>query len=178
MTIPKYARIEFERRFLVDTQAEWRNGIEPYSKRLEDRYLSCGRLRLRRMQDSDTGKVTFKLTKKYESDSPFAQPIVTTLLSEPEFKAFSTLAGFALTKTRHYHEWNGVIFSIDVFEGELSGLVLCETEQADSLDQLRAIRFPNYARWEVTENQFFTGGQLCRAARTQMIHEVNAAAQQ
>ena len=43
MDVPKYARIEYERRFLVDPSADWRRTAKPYSKLLEDRYLDCGR---------------------------------------------------------------------------------------------------------------------------------------
>jgi len=53
------------------------------------------------------------------------------------------------------------VFSVDVFEGALEGLVLCETEAADA-ESLRALVFPDFARWEVTENPLFRGGALCR----------------
>ena len=172
MNVPTYARIEYERRFLVAPDSGWRAGLKPYTKPLVDRYLSCGRLRLRRLEDSDTGRVAFKLTKKYESDSMFARPVVSTWLSELEFESLCQLDGFGLSKTRHYHEWNGVVFSIDVFEGELRGLILCETEEAGSIDELRAVRFPDYARWEVTEDEFFTGGRLCRSSRDELNLEI------
>ncbi|HWF10471.1 MAG TPA: hypothetical protein VG297_18515 [Bryobacteraceae bacterium] len=67
LTLPKYSRAEYERRFLVDANAAWREHIKPYSKLLNDRYLECGRLRLLRIEDSDTGRVAVKLTKKYEA---------------------------------------------------------------------------------------------------------------
>ena len=176
MTVPKYTRIEYERRFLVDIDSDWRSDLEPYSKRLDDRYLACGRLRLRWLEDTDTGRVAYKFTKKYESDSPLAQPVVNTWLSQPEFEALSGLDGFTLSKTRHYQTWNGIVFSIDVFHGGLDGLVLCESEQADSLDALRAIQFPEYAKWEVTANPFFTGGHRCRVSgdevRSSVAHVV------
>ena len=131
--------------------------LKPYTKRLVDRYLSCGRLRLRRLEDSNTGRVAFKLAKKYESDSMFAQPVVSTWLFELEFESLCQLDGFGLSKTRFYHKWNGVVFSIDVFEGELLGLNLCETEQAVSIDELRAIRFPDYARMGGHGGRIFDG---------------------
>ena len=159
---PKYTRIEYERRFLVDTTLDWQSGVRPYSKLLEDRYLACGRLRLRRMEDSDTGLVVFKLTKKFDSDSLFSQPVVSVWLSAPEYDALAMLPNYALSKRRYYNECDGAVFSIDVFHGKLNGLVICETE-CESLDALRATSFPLYARWEVTEDSFFTGGSLSRA---------------
>lgn len=167
MTVPKYARIEYERRFLVDPTLGWQRNVKPYSKLFEDRYLACGRLRLRRLEDSDTGRVAFKLTKKFESDSMFAQPVVSVWLSLPEYEALARLPGCGLTKRRYYEECDGLVFSIDVFHGELDGLILCETE-SESLDALCAACFPQYARWDVTEDRFFTGGSLCRAARSQV----------
>ena len=162
MTIPKYARIEYERRFLVDPAFDWRRGTKSYSKLIEDRYLACGRLRVRRLEDSDTGRVAYKLTKKYESDSVFAQPIVSVGLSVAEYETLASLPGHDLSKRRFYNECDGLVFSVDVFLGKLEGLILCETE-SESLDALHAARFPEYARWEVTTDPFFTGGSLCRA---------------
>jgi hypothetical protein len=49
-----------------------------------------------------------------------------------------------------------------VFHGKLDGLILCETE-SESIEALQAVRFPDNARWEVTEDRFFTGASLCRA---------------
>ena len=57
-----YTRLEFERKFLVDASRLDFGRLEKYSKLLEDRYFECGRLRLRRQTDSDTGLVKFKLT--------------------------------------------------------------------------------------------------------------------
>lgn len=167
MDSPKYTRIEYERRFLIDPGSPWQQGVKPYAKLFHDRYLSCGRLRVRRLEDSDTGRVAFKLTKKFESDSKFAAPVVSVWLSFAEYEALATLPGHALSKTRHYHEYEGSVFSIDVFHGELTGLILCETETT-ALDALHATRFPSYARWEVTEDPFFTGGSLCCIERAQM----------
>ena len=173
MPDPKYSRIEFERRFLVDPDAGWQRTAKPYSKLLEDRYLDCGRLRIRRLEDSDTGRVAFKLTKKFESDSMFAQPIVSTWLSVTEYEALRSLPGRDLSKRRCCDEYCGVVFAIDVFHGNLEGLILCEAE-CESFDALQAVRFPDYARWEVTEDRFFTGGSLCRAEWPQIEAAISA----
>jgi len=167
VSAPKYVRLEHERRFLVDPDSAWRLPLKPYSKQIEDRYLACGRLRLRRALDSETGRVTFKLTKKFESPSSFSQPIVGVELSLAEYQALASLPGHDLSKTRHYDELDGRVFSVDVFRGRLAGLILCETE-ADTVETLHAIRFPLYAGWEVTEERSFTGGSLCRADRQEI----------
>ncbi|HEX3527818.1 MAG TPA: hypothetical protein VH988_12205 [Thermoanaerobaculia bacterium] len=163
----KYTRVEYERRFLVPPEADWRSAVEPYSKTFEDKYLRHSRLRLRILTDSDTGRRIIKLTKKSESDSPYFQTISRILLSTREYELLDALEGDRLRKTRHYHIDHGRAFSIDVFEGELDGLILCETE-AEGLAELMSIQPPPYARREVTTDPFFTGGNLCRASRSDL----------
>jgi CYTH domain-containing protein len=64
------------------------------------------------------------------------------------------------------------VFSIDVFEGVLDGLILCETE-AEGLEELMSIQPPAYARKEVTEDPFFTGGNLCRTTRVEVLRKLS-----
>jgi len=168
----KYTRVEYERRFLVSPKADWRSVVEPYSKTFEDKYLQPGRLRLRILTDSDTGRRLIKLTKKYESESPYFQTIGRILLSPDEFALFDALPGYRLQKTRYYHLDRGRVFSIDVFEDELDGLVLCEAE-AEGFEELMSIQPPAYARHEVTEDPFFTGGILCQATRAQLLQKLS-----
>jgi CYTH domain-containing protein len=169
----KYTRLEYERRFLVSPQADWRRAVEPYSKTFEDLYLRPGRLRLRILTDSDTGRRLIKLNKKFDSDSPYFRKISRILLSPEEHELFATLPGDRLEKTRHYHLDRGRVFSIDVFTGELDGLVLCETE-ADGLEELLSIQPPAYASHEVTKDPFFTGGNLCRTSRAELLRKLAA----
>ncbi|HEV7507492.1 MAG TPA: hypothetical protein VGS07_21585 [Thermoanaerobaculia bacterium] len=169
----KYTRVEYERRFLVSPQADWRSAAEPYSKTFEDKYLQSSRLRLRILTDSDSGRRLIKLTKKFASDSPYFQKIGRILLSPGEYELFDALPGDRLRKTRHYHTHRDRVFSIDVFEGELDGLILCETE-AEGLEELMSIQPPAYVRHEVTEDPFFTGGNLCRTIRDELLRKLSA----
>jgi CYTH domain-containing protein len=167
----KYTRIEYERRFLVSPQSDWRTAVQPYSKIFQDKYLRQGRLRLRIQTDTDTGRRLIKLTKKFESESSYFQRIGRILLSSSEHDLLAALEGDPLRKTRHYyldhHLDRGRVFSIDVFEGELDGLILCETE-ADGLEELMSIQAPAFVGPEVTEDLFFTGGNLCRTTRVEL----------
>ena len=167
----KYTRIEHERRFLVSPRADWRSLVESYSKTFEDKYLRDTRLRLRILTDSDTGRRLLKLTKKAESASPYFQTISRILLSPSEHALFDSLPGYRLRKVRYYHYDRGQVFSIDVFEGELEGLTLCEAE-AEGLDELMAIEPPVYVEREVTEDPFFTGGHLCRMTRADLLRKL------
>ena len=67
--LPKYALWEIERRFLVDPAKL--PALDPASeRRIEDLYLDGGRLRLRAVTWTVSGRREFKLCKKYERDDP------------------------------------------------------------------------------------------------------------
>ena len=157
----KYTRVEYERRFLVSPGAEWRTLVEPYSKTYEDKYLRGTRLRLRVLTDSDSGRRVLKLNKKHESISPYFRMVSRILLSPGEYEMVDTLDGDRIKKTRYYHRSLGRVFSIDVFDGELAGLVICETEAGDQTELMLA-KPPAYTKLEVTADPFFDGGNLCR----------------
>jgi hypothetical protein len=97
----KYTRVEYERRFLVSPSSDWRSAVEAYSKTFEDNYLRGTRLRLRILTDSDTGRRVIKLTKKFESPSPYFRTISRILLSRGEYALLNGLEGDRLTKTRY-----------------------------------------------------------------------------
>src|SRR5262245_41122057 len=164
----KYTRVEYERRFLVTPRTDWKIAVESYSKTFEDKYLRDARLRLRILTDSDTGRRVIKLNKKFESSSPYFQTVGRILLSPREYELLEGLDGDRLKKVRYYHNYLGRVFSVDVFEGELEGLVLCETE-GEGLDDLMSAQPPSYAAHEVTDNLFFTGGNLSRTTRAELV---------
>lgn len=183
MNPPRYSRLEHERRFLVAPDHLEFLQQKPFSRRFDDRYLRCGRLRLRTMTNSDDGVTTYKLTKKYAYEHPDAPPIVSVWLTADEHAALHRLDGDDLTKTRWYDDYGGHTFSVDVFAGSLAGLVICEVEAA-SADALRTIVFPAYAAIEVSDDPFFTGGQLvvadpstvrARLVALGLLHDAHAA---
>lgn len=156
MTLPRYAKLELERRWLVDP-ARLPDLSEAAFRRIDDLYLDGGRLRLRAIAHPD-GVRELKLGKKYERTHPAGGPITTLYLTEGEHETFASLPGARLVKRRYAVDG----FSLDIFEGALTGLVLAEVE-VDSPADLSAIVPPPWARREVTEDPFFTGGNLCRA---------------
>ncbi len=168
----RYTRIVCERRFLVAPDANWLDSAAPYNKRLEDRYIRGTRLRLRMQTDLDSGRRVIKLTKKFESDSAYYQTVGRILLSVGEYDLFTRLEADCIRKTRHYHEYLGLTFSIDVFEGELAGLLLCEIESED-VKEIMDAQPPPYAGPEVTEDAFFTGGNLCRVSRNELSRKLS-----
>ena len=168
----KYSRVEYERRFLVSRNADWRNCVESYFKTYEDKYLTDSRLRLRILTDSDSERRVIKLNKKRESASPYFRTVNRILLSPDEYRLLDRLAGDRLRKTRFYQTYRGRVFSIDVFDGDLEGLVLCETE-ADELEELMSAEPPPYVTQEVTSDPFFEGGNLCRTSRADLLRKLS-----
>ncbi|MBA2518715.1 MAG: hypothetical protein H0V24_03535 [Chloroflexia bacterium] len=75
MTLPKYAILEQERRFLLDPDAlPPLPGPEGWL--IEDLSVRSSRLRLRAMTAFDGSAPVFKLCKKYPRDDPRGGPIV------------------------------------------------------------------------------------------------------
>jgi len=158
---PKYARTEFERRWLVDTTA--RPSLEAaYTTLIVDRYIDGTRLRLRQMSRPDLGEVKWKLTKKYECDDPSARPIVTSYLTEGEYALLATLPARTLRKTRYHLPIDGQWWSLDAFEGALAGLETIESE-ADDAASLAALVPAEWATKEVTHDARYQCGALAQS---------------
>jgi len=155
----KYARIERERRFLVDRLPR---GLDvARARRIHDRYIDGTRLRLRELRDT-YGHSEYKLTQKIPARGSRAQRgfITTMYLHEDEFRVFAVLPARTLTKIRT----SLPPFGIDVFEGDLNGLVLAEAEfEPEEAAESLAIPSPGWR--EVTEDERFTGGRLVGASR-------------
>ena len=130
-------------------------------------------MRLREVVDSSTGARELKLCKKYSSDDPFSGPIVNVYLSEAECDVLRALPARLLTKRRYQLVHRGLQFGLDVFEGELAGLVLCEVE-AESRKAVLAISAPPWAGREVTTDTFFTGGRLSGVNAADLAAKVGA----
>jgi CYTH domain-containing protein len=163
MTLPhKYARIERERRFLVDQVPHDANVVR--IRHIEDRYIDGTALRLRELSESGCPAV-FKLTHKVPARAKGAQQgfITNIYLTAEEFCVLAQLPAKQLSKTRY----SVPPFGIDVFEGALEGLCLAEAE-FDSPAAADALTIPSFILAEVTTDDRFTGGVLVRSSR----HEV------
>jgi CYTH domain-containing protein len=156
----KYARFEFERRFLVARVPEGMS--EGLGWLVSDRYIKNTRLRLRRMEPIHGGETIFKLGQKDVPVPPdFSRMTITNIyLSASEYAVLSELEADELHKVRHAAEYGGRIFSVDVFNLHLTGLVLAEVnfESAEEVDQ--KIDLPPWIGSEVSNDIRFTGGAL------------------
>lgn len=155
----KYARIEWERRFLLACLPP--DLDQAAYQLIEDIYITGTRLRLRRMSSPQGETLALKLGQKYLRDEQAAQQTVMTnfYLSEAEFTLLRLLPGTPLTKRRYPYRWQGHRYSIDQFCGRLEGLILAEIE-ATTEEALLALPVPAFAVREVTDDIAYTGGYL------------------
>lgn len=162
--VPKYAQIEHERRFLV-TRPPDLSGLA--FRIIEDLYISSTRMRLRTIIHSDHRPTEFKLCKKYPQEAPKSCAIVNVYLTAREHALFSQLPGRPIRKRRYHLAFAETTFAIDVFEDELSDLMLCEVETT-SVKGLESIPLPSWAGHEVTADPFFRGGNLACVSATDL----------
>jgi CYTH domain-containing protein len=155
----KYARIEFERRFLLEEFP--RNANVVRARRITDHYITGTTLRLREQSD-DLSPTIFKLTQKIPARASGAQQgfITNMYITPDEFGVLTQLSAKKLSKTRY----SVPPFGIDVFEGTLQGLILAEAE-FDSEAAAADLTLPSFIFREVSVDDRFTGGQLVRASR-------------
>jgi CYTH domain-containing protein len=156
----KYALVERERRFLLRTRPP---GDAVRRVRIEDRYLSGTRLRLRRATDLATGRVERKLAQKVPAADGGPGLITNLYLSEAEYVALAGIPGLMLRKTRS----SVPPFGVDEFEGPLAGLVLAEVEFDDADEEL-AFAAPSRVVSEVTRDERFTGGRLATTSADEL----------
>jgi CYTH domain-containing protein len=152
-----YWRVERERRFLL-TQFP---GDVLRIRCITDRYIDGTTLRLRQLSEENC-PVVFKLTQKLPGQAMGAQQglITSIYLTEDEFRILAQLPAKMLRKTRH----SVPPFGIDVFEGELEGLVMAEAE-FDSAAAADSLVLPPFLGREVSADHRFTGGELAAASR-------------
>ncbi|MGH3744055.1 MAG: hypothetical protein ACRDTP_04255 [Mycobacteriales bacterium] len=153
----KYALVERERRFLLRRRPA---GDVLRTVRIVDRCLTGSRIRLREMTELDaaggtTASVARKLTQKVPSPDGGPGLITTMYLSEAEYGMFAALPAATLTKSRLSVPPLGV----DLFGGELTGLVIGEVEFDDDASMARFAP-PAAAVAEVTRDPRLTGGRL------------------
>jgi CYTH domain-containing protein len=156
----KYAHIERERRFLLLAPPPDLDLEGTYS-RIIDRYIPDTRMRLRRMETPNGRVLAYKMTQKFvQENQPAHQCMITNIYLEVhEYEKMACLGGIELIKRRYHYHDDDIRYSIDVFSGPLRGLVLAEVESLSDAELL-GLRPPSFALCEVTNNQFFTGGNL------------------
>lgn len=157
--IGKYACLEIERRYLLQ-QLPADLDLNGSGWLITDRYIPNTRLRLRCMQSLIDDAVLYKFTQKYQTPEQEAtQTTITNMyLTEAEYSLLVSLDAEVLEKKRYRYESEHHRFSIDVFQGRHQGLILAEIEF--ETDEEAEINNPSFAFKDVTDDPFFTGGNL------------------
>jgi len=118
---------EIERKFLLSSPA-WRKLVESRI-RIEQFYLAAahGRTIRIRISDGASAVLTIKFSGKGRGRDEFEYPV--PLAEAREMQSFAL--GRIIEKTRHHVRHGGYLYEIDVFEGELAGLIVAELETPD-----------------------------------------------
>jgi len=157
----KYARVERERRYLLQDLPEGLTRAEPHLQ-ITDNYITGTRLRLRKVREPRTNKWTVKFTQKFAPDAEdLSRTVITnTYLNALEAETLSVFNSNEIRKNRYRFESEGREFTIDMFLGDLFGLVLAEVSFEND-EELDSFAKPPFAVADVTDDPFFTGGSLC-----------------
>ena len=156
----KYARVERERRYLLRDLPEGLTRADHHLQ-ITDNYITGTRLRIRKVRDPKTNKWVVKFTQKFAPNTrDFSRTIITnTYLSAIEAETLSMFDANEIRKNRYKFEFEGRTFSIDMFIGDLLGLVLAEIG-FESDEEMDNFPLPSFALADVTNNELFTGGRL------------------
>ena len=169
----KYARLERERRYLLQDLPKGLTRADAHLQ-ITDNYLTGTRLRLRKVREPRTNKWTVKLTQKFAPNpADFSRTIITNIyLNALEAETLAVFdAANEIRKNRYSFAFEGRNFSVDMFLGDLFGLVLAETSFATD-EELDSFAKPAFALAEVTNNELFTGGKLCELTFADIREEI------
>jgi CYTH domain-containing protein len=169
---PKYARVERERRYLL---RELPTGfdLKAAHAQITDNYITATRMRLRKSRWVPTNEWTLKLTQKHTPQPPdFSRTLITSIyLSEYEYEVLSVFEGNELRKNRYPFEHEGRKYSVDVFLGDLRGLILAESDFDDD-EEMDSFPPPAFASADVTREELFTGGRLVELTTEDLRREL------
>lgn len=169
----KYARIERERRYLLRDLPEGMSRADPHLQ-ITDNYMTGARLRLRKVREPRSNKWTVKFTQKFAPNpNDLSRTVITnTYLNALEADVLSTIFNSnEIRKNRYPFEYDGRKFAIDMFLGDLFGLVLAEVS-FDTDKELDSYPKPPFAIVEVTNEELFTGGKLCELTFSDVRAEI------
>ena len=156
----KYAQVERERRYLLQDLPAGLSRADPHVQ-ITDNYITGTRLRLRKVRNPKTNKWTVKFTQKFAPDpQDLSRTIITNIyLSALEAETLSVFEANEIRKNRYHFEFERRMFSIDMFLGDLFGLVLAEVS-FETDEDLDSFPKPPFAIADVTNNELFSGGRL------------------
>ncbi|MDX6529790.1 MAG: hypothetical protein QOH41_2080 [Blastocatellia bacterium] len=168
----KYARVERERRYLLPDLPEGLTRADHHLQ-ITDNYITGTRLRIRKVRDPRTSKWVVKFTQKFAANpEDLSRTLITnTYLNAIEAETLAIFEANEIRKNRYPFEFDGQEFSVDMFLGDLFGLVMAEIsfETDEELDRFTK---PPFALAEVTNNEMFSGGRLCQLTFAEVRKEI------
>ena len=168
----KYARIERERRYVLRDLPEGLTRVDPHVQ-ITDNYVTGTRLRLRKVREPRTNKWTVKFTQKFAPNpQDLSRTIITNMyLTALEAETLSIFNGNEIRKNRYPFQFAGTKFAIDMFLGDLFGLVLAEVS-FETDEELDSFPLPPFALADVTNNELFSGGRLSELKFADLREEI------
>jgi len=168
----KYARVERERRYLLQDLPKGLSRADHHWQ-ITDNYLNGTQLRIRKVRDPQTNKWVVKFTRKFAPDeNDLSRTMITNLyLNATEAETLSIFEANEIRKNRYYFDFEGRRYSIDMFIGDLFGLVLAETD-FETDDELDNFQVPPFAIADVTNNKTFAGGTLSELTYSDVRNEI------
>jgi CYTH domain-containing protein len=92
-------------------------------------------------------------------------------LNAIEAETLSVFNSNEIRKNRYYFNYRGKKFSVDMFLGDLFGLVLAEVS-FETDEELINFPKPDFALAEVTNQEAFSGGRLAELTFTDVREEI------
>ena len=166
----KTYRDELRRVFLLQSLPET---VERSSSHLQifDNYIENTRLRIRSVRSPETKEWSFILQQRFAVNEQLSHwKIAEIYLNENEHKIFEPFENREIKKNervesnevrknRYFLDLDNKQLSIDLYLGDLWGLILAKAEFATEKDLLE-FETPKFSVMEVTNDEFFVGGNL------------------
>jgi len=168
----KYARVERERRYLLPDLPEGLTRADHHLQ-ITDNYITGTRLRIRKVRDPRTNKWVVKFTQKFAvNGKDLSHTIITnTYLNAIEAETLGIFEANEIRKNRYPFEFDGQKFSVDMFLGDLFGLVLAEVS-FETDEELNKFQKPAFALVDVTNIEIFSGGRLSQLTFADVRKEI------
>lgn len=161
---------EFRRIFLLQNLPE---PIERSSSHLQifDNYIENTRLRIRSIRSPETKEWTFILQQRFPVNEQLSLwKIAEIYLSDNEHRVFESfekreikknerVESSEIRKNRYFLDYEGIQISVDLFLGDLWGLILAKAE-FETEKELLDFETPQFSVLEVTVESFFVGSNL------------------
>lgn len=165
----KTYRTELRRVFLLENLPEPLTRAS-YHLQIFDNYIENTRLRLRSIRSPETKEWNWILQQRFPLEDLSQWAVSEIYLDEIEHHAFELFEGREvkrnervqtneIRKNRYFYESNGRQFEIDLFLGELWGLILAQIIFQTN-EEMYELEMPPLAVLEVTDNEFFMGKSL------------------